>query len=329
MKTIAPCLLALALLAPGVVFGQAVYGSISGNVTDSTGASVPGAKVTITDTGKGINYSTVSNESGNYTQGHLIVGIYDVRVEAQGFAAYTQKNVHVEVDAVTSINARLALGSVGETVNVTGEAPLLKTQRSDVSDTVTQRAVAELPVFGRDMSRLYFLIPGVQATGTTAASENPQDIYRPTIGGQYWGGINFQLDGTDNRDSVLGEPVITPNLDWVSELKITTTGYDAEFGQASQAISAHTKSGTNELHGSVRVPARPSQCRTRSLCAVAADSGHQRTIYLPLCGTSSAALSAGPIQKDKTFYFRRLSGPPPEKRRVAAHPRADGGGTGR
>ena len=63
------------------------------------------------------------------------------------------------------------------------------------------------------MSRLYFLVPGVQATGTTAASEQPQDIYRPSIGGQYWGGINFQLDGTDNRESVLGEPVITPNLD--------------------------------------------------------------------------------------------------------------------
>src|SRR5213078_5124339 len=102
------------------------------------------------------------------------------------------------------------------------------------------------------MSRLYHLVPGVQASGTTAASEQPQDIYRPSIGGQYWGGISFLLDGTDNRESVLGEPVITPNLDSVSELKITTTAYDAEFGQASQAvISSHTKSGTNMLHGSL------------------------------------------------------------------------------
>src|ERR1043166_2926122 len=116
---------------------------------------------------------------------------------------------------------------------------------------MSQKAVSELPVFSRDMSRLYFLVPGCQAPGTTAASEQPQDVYRPTIGGQYWGGINFQLDGTDNRESVLGEPVITPNLDAVSELKITTTAYDAEFGQASQAvISAQTKSGTNEVHGS-------------------------------------------------------------------------------
>src|SRR5438093_12606448 len=101
------------------------------------------------------------------------------------------------------------------------------------------------------MSQLYNLVPAMQASCTTAASEQPHDVYRPTIGGQYWGGISFQLDGTDNRESVLGEPVITPNLDSVSELKITTTAYDAEFGQASQAvIASHTKSGSNALHGS-------------------------------------------------------------------------------
>ena len=112
-------------------------------MTDASGSAVPSAKVTITDTGKGIVYNTLSNESGNYTQGHLIVGVYDVRVEAAGFAAYTQKNVHVEVDAVTSVNTRLALPTVGETVNVTAEAPLLKSEKADVSDTMTQRAVQE------------------------------------------------------------------------------------------------------------------------------------------------------------------------------------------
>src|SRR5262249_3925547 len=160
------------------------------------------AKVTITDTGKGVSYTTASNESGNYSQGHLIVGVYDVRIEASGFTPYVQKNVHVEVDAVTSINARLTLGTVGEVVNVTAEAPLAKGEHAVVSDTRPQRRVQELPVFGRDPSRLYFLVPGVQATGTTAFSEQPHDIFRPSIGGQYWGGISFQLDGTDNRESV-------------------------------------------------------------------------------------------------------------------------------
>src|SRR3954468_6154283 len=144
MKALGLCLLLLCL--PFASFGQAVYGSISGNVTDASGAAVPNAKVTITDVGKGVTYSTATNESGNYAQGHLIAGLYEVRVEAQGFSAFVQKNVHVEVDAVTQISARLALGTVGESVNVTAEAPLLKTERADVSDTVTTKAMQELPV---------------------------------------------------------------------------------------------------------------------------------------------------------------------------------------
>ena len=167
MRTLRCCL--AFLCASALLYGQAVYGSISGSVTDASGAAVPNAKVTITDTGKGVTYNTTTNESGNYSQGHLIAGTYEVRVEASGFSAYVQKNVQVEVDKVMSVSAQLAVGAVGETVSVNAEAPLLKTERADVSDTVSQKAVQELPVLGRDMSRLYFLVPGVQATGTTAA----------------------------------------------------------------------------------------------------------------------------------------------------------------
>ena len=258
-----------------------------------------------------------TNESGNYTQGHLIVGVYEVRVEAQGFSAFVQKNVHVEVDAVTQISARLALGTVGETVNVTAEAPLLKSEKADVSDTMTHEAMQEMPVFGRDMSRLYFLVPGVQATGTTAASEQPQDIFRPTIGGQYWGGISFQLDGTDNRESVLGEPVITPNLDSVSELKITTTAYDAEFGQASQAvISAQTKSGTNTLHGSaLRVPPRSARRRARSFLAGQPDRRHGRTLHPAHAVEPVRRIDRRSDPEGQDVLFRRLPGQPPAQRR--------------
>src|SRR5690242_14869324 len=204
-------LLSLVLLAAASVHAQAVYGSIVGTVSDASGAAVPKANVTISDTGKGVTFNATTNESGNYSQTHLIAGTYDVRVEASGFQAFVQKNIKVEVDSTTQVNAQLTVGNVGEIVNVTGEAPLLKTEKGEVSDTLSTKAVGELPVLSRDMSRLYFLVPGVQATGTTAASEQPQDIYRPSIGGQPWGGISFQLDGTDNRESVLGEPVITPN----------------------------------------------------------------------------------------------------------------------
>ena len=189
---------------------------------------------------------------------------------------------------------------------------------------MTQRAVQELPVFGRDMSRLYFLVPGVQATGTSAPSEQPHDIFRPTIGGQYWGGISFQLDGTDNRDSVLGEPVITPNLDSVAELKITTTSYDAEFGQASQAIIAsHTKSGTNTLHGSLFEYRRDQHGAARDPFAQAQPIvGTNGKFIPPTLWNQFGGSFGGPIQKDKTFLLRRLPGQPAAQRRLPAHPRS-------
>lgn len=208
------------------------------------------------------------------------------------------------------MDAHLTLGTVGEVVNVMGEAPLLKTEQADVSDTLTQKAVQELPVLGRDMSKLYFLVPGVQATGTTAASEQPQDIYRPTVGGQYWGGISFQLDGTDNRDSVLGEPVITPNLDAVSELKITTTAYDAEFGQASQAvISAQTKSGTNDLHGGTFWYRRDNNAAARDPFAQSQPLPGTKNSFIPPTLWNQFGGSVGaPIQKDRTFVFGDYQG---------------------
>jgi hypothetical protein len=295
----------LLLSTPAPAFGQAVYGSISGNVVDSNGAAVSQAKVTITDTGKGVNYATSTNESGNYSQGRLIVGVYEVRVEMAGFTTYVQRNVHVEVDATTQIDVKLTVGNVGEVVNVTSEAPLLKTERADVSDTITQKAVQELPVLGRDLNRIYFLVPGIQASGTTAASEQPHAIYRPNIGGQYWGGISFLLDGTDNRESVLGEPVITPNLDALSELKITTTAYDAEFGQASQAvISAQTKSGTNQFRGSAFLFRRSDVGAARDPFAQARPLAGTTDQFIPptLWNQFGGSLGA-PIQKDKMFIF--------------------------
>src|SRR5262245_37874866 len=303
-------LLGLLSFMPAISFGQAVYGSIVGTVTDSSSAAIPNAKVTIRDVGKGVSYATTTNETGNYSQIHLVPGMYEVRAEAPGFDTFVQQNVQVQVDSTVQINAQLHPGKVGETINVSAEAALLKTERSDVSDTVNQKAVMELPVFSRDMSRLYFLVPGVQATGTTAASEQPQDIYRPSIGGQYWGGISFQLDGTDNRESVLGEPVITPNLDAVSELKITTTSYDAEFGQASQAvISAQTKSGTNQLRGSAFLFRRSNVGAARDPFAQARPLAGTTDQFIPPTLWSQFGGSLGaPIQRDKTFVFGDYQG---------------------
>src|SRR5690348_13985662 len=117
------------------LYGQAVYGSISGTVYDSSGGAVPGARVTITDLGRDQNYLTVTNQDGYYNQTHLIVGQYRVRVEAAGFNASVQDMVSVSVDSVTSIDVHLTPGDVSQTVDVKEEVPLLKTERTDVSTT--------------------------------------------------------------------------------------------------------------------------------------------------------------------------------------------------
>jgi len=133
------CLVLLGVAYPvGRTLGQAVYGSIIGTVTDSSGAAVPNAKVTITSVDKGVSVTTTSNESGNYEQQHLIAGTYDVKVEAPGFQASVQKAVQVNVDAAVQVNATLQLGQVTQTVEVTAAVPMLKTERTDVSTSFSE-----------------------------------------------------------------------------------------------------------------------------------------------------------------------------------------------
>ncbi|HVH88691.1 MAG TPA: TonB-dependent receptor [Terriglobales bacterium] len=291
-------------------FGQAVFGSIAGTVSDPSGAAIAGAKITITETSKGVSYTTVSNESGNYVQSHLTVGNYDVLVGAPGFETYVRRNVRVDVDAVTAVSAQLTVGKVSEVVSVTGAEALLKTEKSDVSDTLEQKTVEEIPIYDRDVSRLYFLVPGIQATATTAASEQPQDVYRPKVNGAYWGGISFQLDGTDNRESVLGEPVITPKPDAISELKISTTSYDAEFGQASQAvIVASTKSGSNQLHGSAFDYRRDQHGQAKDPFTQSQPLPGKPGQFIPATLRNDFGGSiGGPIEKDKMFFFGDYEG---------------------
>lgn len=295
---------------PVISCAQAVFGSITGTISDPSGAAVVGAKVTITETGKSVSYSTVTNDSGNYVQSHLTVGTYDVVMEAPGFETYARRNVPVNVDEIAQVNAQLTVGKVSDIVSVVGTEALLKTEKSDVSDTLEQKTVQEIPIYDRDVSRLYFLVPGIQATSITAASEQPQDTYRPKVNGAYWGGISFQLDGTDNRESVLGEPVITPKPDALSELKISTTSYDAEFGQASQAlIVAQTKSGTNKLHGSVFDYRRDQLGQAKDPFTQSQPlPGTKDKFIPPTLRNDFGGAIGGPIQKDKMFFFGDYEG---------------------
>lgn len=294
-------------------WGQAVYGTIVGTVSDTSGAAVPKAKVTITDMGRDIVQTTTTNDSGNFTQRFLIVGRYRVRVEAGGFKAYIQENIPVSVDTELRVDIRLQVGEMSQTIEVTSEAGILKTERSDVASTYTERAVTELPVLNRRFTNFQLMTPGVVSfpTSLTAASaENPQGSYRMLVNGQSFAGTSHLLDGTDNHDAVLGWIVINPTLESVTEAKITTANYDAEFGVASAGVvSAQTKSGTNQMHGSVFEFLRNDHMIARNPFTQSKPIPNSNGRLIPLTQWNQFGASfGGPAIKNKVFYFGDYQG---------------------
>src|SRR5262245_20301876 len=244
--------LTLCLALGATTFGQAVYGSVFGTVTDSSGAAVPNATVTITNIGANVSETTKTNGSGNYTQTRLNPGTYRVKVEAPNFKAAVIETVVVNVDTASTVNVTLQAGQVTEQVTITADAPLLKTDRADVATTFETRQVTDLPILDRNFTKFILLTPGTQQLQWQhAASENPQGSVQTMVNGQHFSGTGYQLDGTENRDPILGIIVINPNFESIGETKITSQNYDAEFGQATAGVvSVSTRSGTNDLHGS-------------------------------------------------------------------------------
>jgi hypothetical protein len=231
---------------------QAVFGNILGTVTDPQGAAVVGATVTVTDTNKGTSDTTATNDSGNYSVTHLIPDVYSVKVEAPGFKTAEQRNVAVSADTGSRVDLQLQLGATTEAVVVTGEAPQLKTDRADVAVEFNQKYVQDLPILNRNFTSFELLSPGTQKLSWGhAATENPQGSQQIFVQGQHFSGTAYELDGTDNQDPILGIIVVNPNLDAVTETKIALQNYDAEFGKAvAGVVTAQTKSGTNDIHGS-------------------------------------------------------------------------------
>jgi hypothetical protein len=298
--------ISLVTLTPQPVWGQAVYGGIIGTVTDPQGAAVANAKVTVVNEGKGTSETTTSNESGNYSVGHLIAGTYTVRAEASGFKVSQQKGVIVNVDANASVPLQFQVGGTSETVEVTGEAPQLKTDRSDVAVTFNEKYVQDLPILNRNFTQIQLLSPGSQKlTGWShAATENPQAGQQIFSQGQHFSGTGFELDGTDNQDPILGIIVINPNLDAVTEAKVALQNYDAEFGKAvASLVTAVTKSGSNQLHGSGFYFLRSDGFQARDPFTQGPGKPLPKAKWQQFGGTIG-----GPIIKDKLFFFGDYQG---------------------
>lgn len=302
----------LFVLVPQFAHGQAVYGSIIGTVTDPQGAAVANAKVTVTNQRKNTTDTTTTNESGNYSVTHLIPDIYSVRVEGAGFKTTLQKDIPVSADAAANVPIQFQVGGTSETVEVTGEAPQLKTDRADVATEFNTRQVEDMPILNRNFTALQLMAPGSQRMGWShAATENPQGSYQIVTQGQHFSGTAFELDGTDNQDPILGIIVVNPNLDAVTEAKVALQNYDAEFGKAlGSVVTAQTKSGSNEIHGSGFYFRRSDAQQARDPFAQGPNQVNPVTGRLlpPARWQQFGGTVGGPIIKDKLFYFGDYQG---------------------
>lgn len=237
------------------LLAQVDTGSITGTVTDSTGAVVSGAKVTLTNEGTGTALSTTSSANGTYDFSPVRIGSYKLEVSASGFKTAVQAHVVVDVSARVAEDFKLQPGAVSETVEVTSGAPVLQSQDASVGQVVDQRTVNDIPLNGRNFTFLAQLAAGVNspqadtrgnaASGAFAANGN-----RPAQN-------NYMLDGIDNNSDTVDflngtNFVVLPPLDAIQEFKVATSDFSAEYGRSGAAVlNATVKSGTNELHGAV------------------------------------------------------------------------------
>jgi len=289
---------------------QAVYGSIIGTVTDNTGAVVPNATVKITDVAKGTSTTVQTNDSGEYSVQHLIPDIYQVEVTAAGFSPGTVSNVVVYADTAPKADVKLTVGTASSTVTVTSTAPLLTTDRAEVSMILNARAVENLPNLNRNFTAFELLTPGTSYIGWGVdESQNPQRSQQIEVNGQLPFATGYELDGTDNQDPIIGVAVINPTLESVSEMKVTSQNYDAEFGKAvAGLVTAQTKSGGNEFHGAAFEYRRSDAQQARDPFSQSTRDPLTGKYLAPNLHNQFGGAIGGPILKDKLFFFGDYQG---------------------
>ncbi|HEY2018020.1 MAG TPA: TonB-dependent receptor [Bryobacteraceae bacterium] len=286
-------------------FAQSEVGGagLNGTITDASGAAVPNAKVTATNTATGLTRNTQSSDVGLYSFTGLPVGTYDLSVDAQGFKTAKRTNLPLQVGASPTVDIRMEIGSAQETVSVAAEAPVIETTRSSAASNVTEKAVANLPVNGRNFIDFTLLTPGVvrDVRGTGDLSFAGQ---RGTVN-------SLLVDGADSNNLFFGEATGRTGLrpyafseDAVQEFQVNTVGYPAEIGRSGGgAINMVTKSGTNVFHGSAFEFYRDKGLNANTF--VNNRNGAPKGAYH---FNQFGGTLGGPIRKDKLFFFFSYDG---------------------
>lgn len=308
--TLTAVVLSAALWSTGqIVYAQAVSGSINGYVTDASGAPVPSAAVAVVNEETGAKTQMATNTDGFYNANNLQPGNYSVSAEQRGFSKLTREHVRVAVDASVRVDLGLSVGNVNQSINVVASAELLQSEKVDVSQTLGEHQVQNLPTLGRNVTELYLTVPGALPDSFQMGSgENPGGGIRTYINGTWSGAQEFVLDGISDRSyGFSGIQLIVPPEDAVQELKITTADYDPEFGSTAGMVAQYvTKSGTNQVHGTVFYFNRNSATfaadpLTEKIAGTGANG--KGTGPAPFNWNEGGFSLGGPLKKNKLFLF--------------------------
>lgn len=284
---------------------QKITGAVRGDVTDATGAAVPGARIAVKNVGTDASREALSGEAGSYDIQLLPPATYDVTVSRDGFRSKVIKGVVVNVNQTVELNAQLEVGDVVQEVAVQAAAPLLQVAESSVSSTIETRQVHELPLNGRQFLQLALLVPGAVSSppGSRQSSERGTASSALNINGNREGSNLFLIDGTLNTDPNFNGFVINPSVDSIQEFKVQTSSYSAEFGQQAGAqINLITRSGSNQIHGSAYEFLRNSALDAKNLFDLAASP------IPPFRQNQYGGTVGAPILKDKLFVFGSYEG---------------------
>jgi carboxypeptidase family protein len=306
--------LALTLLLSAVTLAgaQTFRGTILGTVTDASGGTVPGATVTVHNNDTGLVRTTETQSDGSYRIPELPIGTYDVTIEKSGFRSSATKDVQVNVAAERRVDAALELGPVNEQVLVSAENLQIETTSDTLGGTLTQETVKDLPLNGRDYTKVIYLNPGV-AGSPDQITDSPGSFGEFSMNGARGRSNNYLLDGTDMNDGYRNDPAInqggvfaTPSailpIDAVSDLRVLSN-FEPEYGRNGGAVvNIVTKSGTNQLHGSAFEYFRNDALDARNYFDVVPAP------KAPFHNNQFGGSLGGPIIRDKTFFFLDYEG---------------------
>jgi len=300
-------------LAVATLVAQTFRGTILGTVTDASGALVAGATVKVRNVGTGQERSTTTSADGSYAIPELPIGTYAVTISQSGFQTAVANNVEVSVAGERRVDAQLKTGDVAVKVEVAGDLlPQVETTSADLGGTLTSDTIANIPVNGRDYTKLIYLNPGV-AGSPDQISDSPGSFGTFSMNGSRGRANNFLLDGTDMNDGyrndpaineagVFGDPATILPIDAIAELRVLSNG-EAEYGRNSGAVvNIVTKSGTNQWHGSAMEYWRSGQLGARNFF------NFEPSPKNSFLNNQFGGSLGGPIVKDKTFFYFNYEG---------------------